>query len=177
MRALRWQAKRGVARAEGRFVFYSDIDLPIDLNAVPVAIHRLAGADKKLLIGRRVRSQAGATSNGNRRLTSTLFRFLFQRVLDPETGDSQCPFKLIEGSFAKQLFSDIVINGYAFDAEIIHKTRLMNEDIIQMDVGWIDTRAPWGMVKTVIVFFRMLFDVCLIPVYWFVNRERLNGGV
>ncbi len=166
--------KRGVDRAEGRLVFYSDIDLPIDLTAIPEAIDRLAATGKKLLIGRRVRSLTKATSNGNRRLTSTLFRFLFQRLLDPEVGDSQCPFKLIEGSFARRLFSDIIVNGYAFDAEIIHKARLMNEDIVQMDVGWTDTRAPWGVGKTFAVFFRMLFDVCMIRIYWLINRNRLD---
>lgn len=169
--------REGVKKAQGQIIFYSDIDLPVSLESIfeGYALMR-SGTQPRFLIGTRT----GTAFRGDdkktryRKFTSRFFLRAFNFLLEPQIKDSQCPCKFFSAEFAKQIFSKNSLNGYAFDAELIHMARLMGIEISQFDVIWSDTRASWGKFKTARVFLRMLADLLRIRLYWIIMRRRLK---
>jgi len=166
----------GVRKAAGRYVFYSDIDLPVDIEDLPQAMAALESTSKPaILIGVRVPA-AGAPVRSNllRRITSRTYLRLFNLLLEPTVRDSQCPFKLVERGFAQQLFARLFVRGYAFDAELIHVAGRVGAEVRQYPVTWRDERAPWSAWKTAWVFGRMVYDLLSIRLYWSLHRSDLK---
>ncbi|WP_300531903.1 glycosyltransferase family 2 protein [Maricaulis sp.] len=163
----------GVDRASGDFVFYSDIDLPADLDGLPQLIQQMKRDRHEMAIGTR-RKRGTLKSNPYRAATSKAFLFLFNTLIASDVKDSQCPFKLMERGYAKFLFQRMSSTRYAFDAELIHMAKLQGQSILQVDIPWSDTRAPWGLAKTSAVFGEMLADLVRIRLYWLSRRGLLQ---
>lgn len=163
----------GIRLATGRYHFYSDIDLPIDVDRLPRVIDEMRRDGYPMAIGTR-RQYGQQQSNLYRRLTSRTFLTLFNLLIAADIKDSQCPFKLFESAYARFMFPRMSLAGYAFDAELIHMAKLQERRILQVDVPWTDTREPWGPVKTLAVFAKMIFDLTRIRLYWMVRRGNLR---
>jgi dolichyl-phosphate beta-glucosyltransferase len=160
--------KRGLSRAVGRYVFYTDVDLPVDPDQIVDAVNILDNhPGPAMVIGNRMRDSApdAPSANAYRRLTSRAYLWLFNAMLQPDIRDSQCPFKLMERSLCERLFPMSFIRGYAFDAELIHLALLSNVSVHQLDIRWADTRASWGLAKTAFVFITMVVNLFSIKLY------------
>ncbi len=161
--------KRGLREAVGRYVFYTDVDLPVDPAQVVDAANILDGQPgPAMVIGNRVRDSAPDAPSANvyRKLTSRAYLWLFNAMLQPDIRDSQCPFKMMERSLCERLFPMTFIRGYAFDAELIHLAVVSDVPVHQMDIRWADTRASWGLAKTAYVFITMIVNLFSIKLYW-----------
>ncbi|WP_437884555.1 glycosyltransferase [Pseudomonas sp. LRF_L74] len=173
-----YSIRRGVSKAKGRYIFYSDIDLPIGLTDLVDSLHgELTTTPPPMIIGQRTRSPASdtVTSNPARRMTSTWFRKIFQLIIQSNIADSQCPFKLIERSFALRLFGLSSVNGYAFDAELIFLAHQLGIELVQKKITWTDTRAPWTVTKSLKTFLHMTGELLLIRVRGMLVSSRLRG--
>lgn len=173
-----YSIRRGVNKARGRYIFYSDIDLPIGLtdlvDSLPSAPATIQPA---MIIGQRIRSAASdpVTSNLARRMTSAWFRKIFQFVIHSNVSDSQCPFKLFERSVALRLFGLSSVNGYAFDAELIFLAHQLGIELAQKKITWTDTRAPWTLAKSLKTFLHMTRELLLIRLRGTLVSSRLKG--
>jgi dolichyl-phosphate beta-glucosyltransferase len=160
--------KGGLREAIGRYVFYTDVDLPVDPAQVVDAVYILdRQPGPAMVIGNRVRDSAPDAPSANvyRKLTSRAYLRLFNAMLQPDIQDSQCPFKMMERSLCERLFAMTFIRGYAFDAELIHLAVVSDVPIHTMDIRWTDTRGSWGLAKTAYVFITMIVDLFLIKLY------------
>jgi dolichyl-phosphate beta-glucosyltransferase len=115
--------RAGVLQSRGELVLFSDADLstPIEeLEPMIAAVHR--GAD--VVIGSRAVTVTGTSCRRplHRELISRGFGLLV-RCLGGRAvaafGDTQCGFKLFRGPVARALFAASVIDGFAFDVEIL----------------------------------------------------------
>ena len=156
--------RAGVLESTGDRVLISDADLstPIEeweklRNAgVPVAIGSRA-LDESLLLARQPwhRQTMGKTFN-------RLVRLLSIRGIR----DTQCGFKLFDGSLAREIFRRARIDGFAYDVEILSLARSAGAEIAEVPVVW--SNSPESKVSIVKDSLRMLRDLLRIR---FLNRK------
>ncbi len=160
-----YSVRRGVEFASGKYIVYSDIDFPISDDDFVAAHHHLKKGNFDIVIGNR--SMHGRVkANYYRSVTSKMFRRFVNVLLDRSVLDTQCPFKVLTASTAKELFSKQFVNGYAFDAEIVYLSRLLSKSLFQYPVDWEDTREDWNLLKTVSNYAVMISDLIRVKVYW-----------
>jgi glycosyltransferase involved in cell wall biosynthesis len=128
----------GVLHSSAPYVAYVDADL----STPPVAIGHgvdLLSLGWDLVIGSR--RCAGASYSvvqpPLRRMGGAAFRALTRRVV-PSISDTQCGFKAFRADVAKKLFRESVVDGFAFDVEILARARRHQTRMIELPIDWSD---------------------------------------
>ncbi|HMC68687.1 MAG TPA: dolichyl-phosphate beta-glucosyltransferase [Mycobacteriales bacterium] len=160
--------RAGVAHARGRSIVFMDADLATELTDLPSLVEALDTAD--IAIGSRVLSEStvdGATT-ARARMGRT-----FNRVARLVTGldlrDTQCGFKAFRAPVAQLLFHLGVVDGFAFDVEILALAHRIGYRIAEVPVHWhgvADSRVD--VVRDPA---RMVRDVLLTQARW--RRTRI----
>jgi glycosyltransferase involved in cell wall biosynthesis len=164
--------RRGVAEAGGRWLLLSDADL-----STPIEEHRklaevVRDQDLDVAIGSRglrdsrievrqnlVRQTMGKTFNQVIRLTTGLpFR------------DTQCGFKLMDRDRVLPLFQRMVVDGFAFDVELLFLCRRFSLAVREVPVVW--RNDPRSQVSLLGDPLKMLRD--LARVRWRFRRGGYN---
>ena len=129
----------GVARTHGRLVLLSDADFSAPIEELPKLLSALnAGAD--IAIGSRAKRGAREVDQPlHRRLMGKSFNLLVQGILLPGLWDTQCGFKLFRGDVARELFSQLQTDGFAYDVEILHRARKSGYRVDEVPVRWINS--------------------------------------
>lgn len=146
----------GVAVSTGRRVLISDADLSTPMEEL-AALERALAPGLDVAIGVRTAGGARASQPLHRRVMGSGFRFLTQTLLLPGIEDSQCGFKLFQGDLARRVFATLVIDGFAFDVEVLRRARQSGARIAQVPVRWQD--APGSTVSPARHSLEMLRDV------------------
>ena len=81
--------------------------------------------------------------------------------------DTQCGFKLFSLPAARVLFERQIIDGFAYDVEILLRARAIGLRVIEVPVRWADD--PRTKVKLVRSSARMAFD--LVRARWHTRHE------
>src|SRR5205807_9013629 len=160
--------RAGVAHARGRSIVFMDADLATDLRDLPALLDALDTAD--LAIGSRV--IPGATVEGSTSARERMGR-QFNRVARLVTGidvrDTQCGFKAFRAPVAQLLFHLGVVDGFAFDVEILALARRMGYRVAEVPVHW--RAIPGSRVDVMRDPARMVRDVLLTHARW--RRTRI----
>ncbi|MBV8161555.1 MAG: glycosyltransferase family 2 protein [Acidimicrobiia bacterium] len=160
--------RAGVAHARGRSIVFMDADLATDLGDLPALLDALETAD--VAIGSR--DAPGAVVEGASATRAHMGR-TFNRLARAVTGltlrDTQCGFKAFRAPVAQLLFHLGVVDGFAFDVEILALARRMGYRVAEVPVHWhaIDD----SRVDVVRDPARMLRDVLLTQARW--RRTRI----
>ena len=160
--------RAGVAHARGGSIVFMDADLATDLGDLPALLEALETSD--VAIGSRV--MPGATVDG---ATSTRARMgrTFNRMARVVTGldlrDTQCGFKAFRAPVAQLLFHLGVVDGFAFDVEILALARRMGYRVAEVPVHW--HAVEGSRVDVMRDPARMLRDVFLTQARW--RRTRI----
>ena len=116
--------QKGVQEARGRWIFFTDADLPYDLNFFrSAAIQLRKGVSlvtgNRRLVESRFQIPVSALRYACRRLRYSLMFNLFARsFLGISTTDSQAGIKAMEREFALTAFSQLTCPGFFFDLEL-----------------------------------------------------------
>jgi dolichyl-phosphate beta-glucosyltransferase len=126
--------KEGVLNSKGDFVLYIDADDAVDMSHIDLFIPHIDNYD--ILIGSRKSTNYGHTLNINKNIRKVI-RFtgtLLNKTLVKNVFDTQCPFKLIKGNLAREVFEKMLINRYAFDLEFLSLSQKKGYLIKEIDV-------------------------------------------
>jgi glycosyltransferase involved in cell wall biosynthesis len=112
--------KRGVAEAAAAYIGIVDADLPYGFEAFDHAIARLeAGADL-VIGGRDLPGSSEMRGYGlARRVSGQVYSLLVNALAVRDIPDTQCGFKWLRRTVAKELFSRVTLTGFAFDVELL----------------------------------------------------------
>jgi glycosyltransferase involved in cell wall biosynthesis len=160
--------RAGVARARGRAIVFMDADLATDLNDVPTLVEALDHAD--VAIGSRV--VPGATvegASGARVRMGRTFNRLTRMVTGLTLRDTQCGFKAFRAPAAQLLFHLAVVDGFAFDVEILALARRIGYRVAEVPVHW--HAVEGSRVDVLRDPARMMRDVVLTHARW--RRTRI----
>jgi dolichyl-phosphate beta-glucosyltransferase len=130
--------RAGILYSTAPFVGFCDADLSTPPSMMVPAVELLRiGWD--VVIGSR-RAPGAAYVGGQpplRRLGSIAFRAMSSR-LTGHISDTQCGFKLFRRDVAKELFESSILNGFAFDVEILARARRQHLNMIELPIQWTD---------------------------------------
>ncbi|WP_010585153.1 glycosyltransferase [Schlesneria paludicola] len=120
--------RTGMLAARGRVVAFTDADLPYDLAALKSAFAVIDAGRRDCVFGSR--TVEGAESHVERRwmrtVASSVFRTLMRVLVSRKVADTQCGLKVFSLGAAQQIFSRMTIDGFAFDAEVVYLTHLLD---------------------------------------------------
>ena len=160
--------RAGVAHARGRSIVFMDADLATDLGDLPALVDALDTAD--VAIGSRVlpASTVEGATTARARMGRT-FNRLSRAVTGLDLRDTQCGFKAFRAPVAQLLFHLGVVDGFAFDVEILALAKRMGYRVTEVPVHW--HAVAESRVDVVRDPARMLRDVVLTQARW--RRTRI----
>jgi dolichyl-phosphate beta-glucosyltransferase len=157
----------GVLASSGTWVLLTDADLSTPIEDLPrLEAHRDA-AD--LIVGSRAAPDSQVTRHQPlyRELMGKSFNLLLRGLRLTELRDTQCGFKLLAGDAARELFSRLSIERFAFDVELIRMAKLRGLTIREVGVRWQNSHP--SRVHPLTDSLRMLRDVLRL-------RLRFSGS-
>jgi dolichyl-phosphate beta-glucosyltransferase len=150
--------KVGALAAQGELVLLDDADgnAPIEeftrlRDAITDGADVAIGSRAKPESDRVVKALAYRTFIGN------TFNRIVQSLLLPGIYDTQCGFKLFTQRAAHDVFSVSMVNGYAFDVEVLYIAKLHQYKIAEVSVDW--HNVPGSKVNVVLDSIKMFCEV------------------
>jgi dolichyl-phosphate beta-glucosyltransferase len=102
------------------------------------------------------------------------FNFIVQAVGVRGLRDTQCGFKLLDGEVARKLFSELQIERFAYDVELVWLARRHGYQVVEVGVRWAD--SPASKVNPMTDSARMFWDVMALRWrYWKNGKNGRNG--
>lgn len=128
--------RKGMLQAEGRFVLFTDSDIPFTYDSIDVILTYLDNKEFHLVVGDRTLETSSYYGKITlmRKLSSSLFTFFVGRFVTTGMNDTQCGLKGFRKEIAQDIFSVSRLNGFAFDVEIIYISMKRNYDIKRISV-------------------------------------------
>jgi len=152
--------RQGVLAANGRNILFSDADLSTPITELEKLLPWIEDYD--IVMGsRRVKdSRIIRKQPFHRRISGKILHLLIRFVLFLPFSDTQCGFKLFKGKVAKQLFSQLVNNGFVFDVEIAYRAYRQGYKIKEIGVIWAnDPTSTVRFFKDSVKFFVELLKI------------------
>jgi dolichyl-phosphate beta-glucosyltransferase len=130
-----YAVKSGILRAQGDFVFYTDLDLATPLAEIFYFMKIFVeNPELDIVIGKRIRD---ADQSALRKLMGKTFHGLVEWMVGlPGEWDTQCGFKGFKCQAAQNLFQRETIDGFSFDIELLMLAQRQNHRIKSQYVHW-----------------------------------------
>ena len=149
--------REGILKANGDFLFICDADLSMPIDE----INRFLEPDLQpydIAIGSREIEGANRYNEPWRRhITGRIFNWIVQVLAVRKISDTQCGFKCFHKEIARKLFRLQVIDGWAFDVEVLYLAQLFNYRVVEVPIDWyFDADSRVSLFKDS---FSMLFEL------------------
>lgn len=128
--------RAGMLHARGDVRVFTDVDLPYDLDLIPVMVGCVRDLGYHVVIGDRTLpdSTYALATSWKRRLASALFSDFVGRVVTGGYFDTQCGLKAMRGDVADLVFPLQRIDRFAFDVELVYLALKHRLDIKRIPV-------------------------------------------
>lgn len=128
--------REGMLASTGRIVAFCDADFSMSIEQ----LDRLRGAiEAGADVAVASREAPGAVRIGEparRHLMGRVFNFLVRMLAVPGLSDTQCGFKAFRGEVAHDLFSRQILDGWAFDVEVLFIARRRGYRMAEVPITW-----------------------------------------
>jgi dolichyl-phosphate beta-glucosyltransferase len=140
--------RRGVLAAKGERIVMTDTDMSTPIEEMPKLLAALDGGYQVAIGSRYVdRSLLEERQPFYREFSSMLYNRAVQATMLPGVRDTQCGFKAFDAAAAREIFDPLIIQGFAFDVEVLYRARRRGMRIKEVAVRWKD--APGSTVKPI----------------------------
>jgi dolichyl-phosphate beta-glucosyltransferase len=130
--------KKGVNKSKNNWILTSDIDISVSLNQLNIWFKKKKSFDyNKIYFGSRNLLKSKVAYKIHRKIIGFFFNIIMKFLLGINLKDTQCGFKLYPKKIAKKIFSQIKIEGFAHDVEIVLLAKKFNFDIKELPVKWV----------------------------------------
>jgi dolichyl-phosphate beta-glucosyltransferase len=119
--------RAGLLSARGRVAAFTDADLPYALGALRAGYELIRSGQCHVAFGARdfEGSKEVARRRTLRRMASIVFSQIVRRLVSDDVTDTQAGLKLFSADACRAIFSRTIIDGFAFDVEVVYLTRLL----------------------------------------------------
>lgn len=164
--------RSGINEARGEYVLLTDMD-----QSTPITeIEKLLPWVKKgfqVVIGSR--GSKRTDTSFIRKIASVVFLVIRRLILLPEIKDTQCGFKLLKTSLAKEIFSEMRLFGRvnnavgwkvtAYDVELLHIAKKLGAKIKEVSVIWKNEDKTLGKSRNFVKeSLEMLFEILRVRI-------------
>ncbi len=142
--------KRGMLEARGSVRIFTDADFSTPIYEVAKVIPLIASGEFDVVIGSRAverRTLVKKHQPWYREAMGRFYNVLVQLFVFRGIRDTQCGFKGFSGDAAQILFSQLQVQGFSFDVEILYLARRYGYRIREIAIEWYnDERSTVGAV-------------------------------
>lgn len=134
-----YAVRTGIKHAKGDYVFFMDCDLSTGLDAVGKFMDYFkAHKDVNVLIASRAHPGSNIIiyQNPLRQNLGKIFNVFVRLMAIRDIKDTQCGFKAFRAPAAKEIFSRQVLDGFAFDVEVLLLARSQGYKAAALPVKW-----------------------------------------
>jgi glycosyltransferase involved in cell wall biosynthesis len=167
-----YAVRRGALEASGRWVLFTDADLSTPIEEV----EKLSAATRERDLDAAIGSRAlpGSRVEERQSILRQSMGKTFNRVVRLATGlpfhDTQCGFKLLDRERLRPILQRMVVDGFAFDVELLYLCERFGLKVAEVPVVW--RHAAGSKVGLVTDPVRMIADVA--RVLWRFRRGLYN---
>lgn len=141
--AIKW----GVAEARGRYIVFMDADNATEIQEVEKMWPKFdEGYD--VVIGSRYIHGSNVKRAWYRKLVSYFLNMFIRILLSFKVSDMHCGFKAFTAQAGKDIFSRMVIKGWAFDNEIFAITFRKGYRLAEVPVSWVEMGQSRLSIRT-----------------------------
>jgi len=131
-----WAVKNGMLAAEGEYRLLCDADLSVPIEQVERLLPP-TGPEADIVLGSREAPNAMRIGEPSRRhMMGRVFNRLVALLAVPGLADTQCGFKCIRADAVQDLFPRLTLDGFAFDAELLHLARKRGLSYSEVGIDW-----------------------------------------
>lgn len=131
--------------ATGRRVLFTDADLSTPIVELERFLAELDAGHPVVIGSRKLEpDRVQRRQPWPRQFLGRGFSWLSRRLLHPQVADFTCGFKAFDRKVVPDLFTPMTINGWAFDAELMHIAWRRQIPVVELPVAWAnrgDTRV------------------------------------
>jgi dolichyl-phosphate beta-glucosyltransferase len=153
--------KSGMLRAAGHIVIFMDADGSTGLEAIEENLGYLdQGFD--IVIGSRVvqDDRHKVVGHMHRKFMGAIFNFLVHTFLFKDVKDTQCGFKMFKRETARDLFRQVLIDGFGFDIELLYLACAGGYKVKEVPVNW--THVNGSRINLFLDSYRMFLNILQI---------------
>jgi dolichyl-phosphate beta-glucosyltransferase len=152
--------REGVLASAGDVVLFADDDLSTPIAEADKLVAAIeAGADAAIGSRALAASEIRARQRPPRELMGKVFNALVRLLVLRGYPDTQCGFKAFRREAAREVFSRLRTEGFAFDVEVLVLCRERGYRVAQVPVVWSDSRpsrlrflkGSWTMFRELLV--------------------------
>jgi len=136
--------RKGILQSNGNIVMFMDSGKTVALDFISQGLDKIQNGESQIVLGSRHLPESLILKPlvWYRRLVSHFFKIFIKLIFPSIRGfsDTQCGFKMYDGSVARKLYSDSLIHGFLFDIEILKRAKKNQFAIHEMPIEWICDR-------------------------------------
>jgi dolichyl-phosphate beta-glucosyltransferase len=137
--------REGMLKAKGKIIVFMDADLSVPLTNIDKFYKELKNGTDVVIASRRTKGAKIAIHQPwHREKMGQVFTALTRLFIGTNTSDFTCGFKGFRHEAARKIFKNLLINRWAYDAEIIFLAEKFDYQVKELPIEWknrIDTRV------------------------------------
>lgn len=167
-----YSVRRGMLAATGDWVLFTDADLSTPIEELDRFIALTQDGYDLVMGSRRMNgSQIKTPQPLVRRVIGGIFQKIVAFLMISGFQDTQCGFKLFTRQACHQVFQQQLLDGFAFDVEVLYLARQQGLKIAEIPVEWKNNRD--SKVVPIVASFSMLKDLIYIKIYYSIYYARV----
>ena len=133
-----YSVRHGMMEARGEWRLFTDADLSSPIEEIEKLWAAMERDGSEVAIGSRAldRSLIGVHQPGMRESAGRIFNAVMRAVVGLSIADTQCGFKLFQGSASREIFSRQKLERFGFDVEILFIAKKCGYRISEVPVRW-----------------------------------------
>lgn len=128
--------RRGILAAQSDLVLLCDVDLATPLAEAAKLHDRLQGGADIAIASRDLPDSVLENAERHRMFVGRVFNRVVRGLTGLPFRDTQCGFKLLRTADAKELASEQLVPGYAWDVELLLRARAAGLHVEEVPVRW-----------------------------------------
>lgn len=114
-----YAVRRGMQQAKGEYIGYMDVDNDIEPNVIKDMYERIIERDYNAVLPSKMHPDSKIKYPVNRKIFSRIYNFIVRDIFKLNCFDTQLGAKLYTNKLIKTTLPYCVINGFAFELEIL----------------------------------------------------------
>ena len=153
--------RTGLQAASGEYVFFSDADLSTPIQEMDTFLPLLQSGIH-IVFGSRGLKTSRVTERQPfyREYAGRTFNLIMQLLILPGIWDTQCGFKGMRAEIIPDITSRQLLDGFAFDVELIWIAKKLGLTLKEVPVTWIN--SPHSKVSFFKDSMKMLYDILML---------------
>ena len=128
--------RKGMLEGQGEYLFICDADLAMPIEEVSKFLPPTLSNYDVAIASREVAGAVRHNEPWYRHLMGRVFNALVRLLAVPGIQDTQCGFKCFHREAARDIFTTQIIDGWAFDVEILYIARRRGYRIVEVPIHW-----------------------------------------